>query len=550
MRKRRLTGCRAAAAALLLTAALSADVRGLDTDNLPNYVENDTLLIYMPTEEYTGSEVRVQVGSSAVLKGRLRDIEGNGCIQTLILFDNSLSVSTANRERMKNVIRTVAERQSPGEQFAFATFDTDVHLMTEMTSDADAVLQAVEDVKFENQYTWTNDCLYSCIGDSSLFSPGAFARILICGDGSNDNPAGYTEEEVRRRLQQYSCRLLAVGSLYSGDPKAAARLLSMARSEELAAWLLDNYGDDLTEVTEGICRERPAKVAVVPLEEKLLDGSEKRVQVQVPVRDGTFCGAAAVRMPFSRTVPEETPAPTPTPPVTPTPEVTPVPTPVSTPVPTPTPIPTPKAAPSPIPEPRQAFSFPVYLLPVPAAAAVLLLAAVIRKRAENRKTHEPDIFPDDDMSAGRSWLEEDAAGGYEEQTVYSPADNEATVVMMDGEAVLHAADRGVCMLTLRSEDGRQEAFTVPVTSEVVIGRNPDCTIPLTGDRTVSAHHCVIYRVGDDLMLRDNDSANGTWLNRQRITGPQKTENGDIIGIGRRNWIVSIRFEPQRSVPRF
>jgi len=61
-------------------------------------------------------------------------------------------------------------------------------------------------------------------------------------------------------------------------------------------------------------------------------------------------------------------------------------------------------------------------------------------------------------------------------------------------------------------------------------------IVLEGDKSVSGHHCVIYRVGDDLMLRDNNSSNGTWLNHQKLTNPERIDSGDVIGIGRSRWV--------------
>ena len=119
-----------------------------------------------------------------------------------------------------------------------------------------------------------------------------------------------------------------------------------------------------------------------------------------------------------------------------------------------------------------------------------------------------------------------------------PEDDEVTVLLTDDNGGGMAEAQ--CLLTLENEDNPQQFYTVPVGQEVIIGRKPECGIVLEGDKSVSGHHCVIYQVGDDLMLRDNNSSNGTWLNHQKLTAPERIDSGDVIGIGRSRWVVSVR----------
>ena len=63
-----------------------------------------------------------------------------------------------------------------------------------------------------------------------------------------------------------------------------------------------------------------------------------------------------------------------------------------------------------------------------------------------------------------------------------------------------------------------------------IGRTPDNDVILN-DLGVSRHHAYIRVRGQEAWLYDRDSANGTWLNGERIDAPRLLKNGDVIRAG-------------------
>jgi pSer/pThr/pTyr-binding forkhead associated (FHA) protein len=67
-------------------------------------------------------------------------------------------------------------------------------------------------------------------------------------------------------------------------------------------------------------------------------------------------------------------------------------------------------------------------------------------------------------------------------------------------------------------------------SDAVIGRSSSNAVPIA-DRRLSRTHARIER--DDLgyVLRDLGSANGTWLNRRRVSS-ERLVQGDEIRVGR------------------
>jgi membrane protein involved in colicin uptake len=66
---------------------------------------------------------------------------------------------------------------------------------------------------------------------------------------------------------------------------------------------------------------------------------------------------------------------------------------------------------------------------------------------------------------------------------------------------------------------------------ITIGRKPDNNIVLANDLKTSRYHATISREADSFILHDVGSANGTYLNSQRITTPQAIHNGDTLEVG-------------------
>ncbi|NDJ52631.1 MAG: FHA domain-containing protein [Chloroflexi bacterium] len=66
--------------------------------------------------------------------------------------------------------------------------------------------------------------------------------------------------------------------------------------------------------------------------------------------------------------------------------------------------------------------------------------------------------------------------------------------------------------------------------EIMIGRAPTSTIVVDSPRA-SGKHARITREGDDFILEDLGSTNGTLLNGAKLTAPQSLKAGDLITIG-------------------
>ncbi|MFO7604657.1 MAG: adenylate/guanylate cyclase domain-containing protein [Gammaproteobacteria bacterium] len=72
---------------------------------------------------------------------------------------------------------------------------------------------------------------------------------------------------------------------------------------------------------------------------------------------------------------------------------------------------------------------------------------------------------------------------------------------------------------------------VPCKTVMTLGRDKNSDIVLT-DLRVSRNHAMVRRIGHgDYYLVDGGSANGSFINKQRVTMPTLLKNGDCISIG-------------------
>lgn len=101
-------------------------------------------------------------------------------------------------------------------------------------------------------------------------------------------------------------------------------------------------------------------------------------------------------------------------------------------------------------------------------------------------------------------------------------------------------------LNLEVNSGRDKAVQNRFTeNEIVIGRDKNCTLPVTDER-VSAHHAHITFHHGQWWLADLNSTNGTFLNREKISIPTVLISGDEFRCGDTLFRVRIGFDNQPS----
>jgi pSer/pThr/pTyr-binding forkhead associated (FHA) protein len=87
-------------------------------------------------------------------------------------------------------------------------------------------------------------------------------------------------------------------------------------------------------------------------------------------------------------------------------------------------------------------------------------------------------------------------------------------------------------LTLQFEDRMLKDYVVG--GNVTIGRLPDNTVVIDNP-AVSAHHARIFREGDDIIIEDLESTNGTYVNEQHVYR-HRLQHDDVVLIGKHQLI--------------
>jgi predicted component of type VI protein secretion system len=88
--------------------------------------------------------------------------------------------------------------------------------------------------------------------------------------------------------------------------------------------------------------------------------------------------------------------------------------------------------------------------------------------------------------------------------------------------------------------GKAHELTVEKTT---IGRVDDNTFPIP-EQSVSSHHCEILLRGVDVVVRDLNSTNGTFINGNQVAGEAPLKPGQILRLGQ----IEMRLEDASAKP--
>jgi len=92
--------------------------------------------------------------------------------------------------------------------------------------------------------------------------------------------------------------------------------------------------------------------------------------------------------------------------------------------------------------------------------------------------------------------------------------------------------------------GRTHELKVDKTT---IGRVDDNTFPIT-EASVSSHHCEIIRRGEEVVVNDLNSTNGTFINGDKVTGEAVLKPGQILRLGQIELRLDVEGAPSAPNP--
>jgi VWFA-related protein len=123
-----------------------------------------------------------------------------------------------------------------------------------------------------------------------------------------------------------------------------------------------------------------------------------------------------------------------------------------------------------------------------------------------------------------------APGGWSEPAAaappYAAAPADPEIPAAGSTRIIERAPKHLAMLVDKGQPDRKHDLKATTN----IGRAPDNQLVLD-EPTVSRHHAWIKAEGEEFLVFDIGSANGTFVNDEQIEEPRRLENGDVVRFG-------------------
>lgn len=458
-------------------------------------VDEKGLHLYLQgLEDYDNISAQIAMDAADVT-----EISDRVDIHTIILLDNSLSVTEPNQEKIRTIVEDYVTQKEASEQISIATFGEDVVYLAERENDSEVLLQALDGIEHQNQDSFLTDILYDEI--LKLQDSGEYTRFLVATDGADDKAIGYTLSELKDLLKEKNYPVYALGCTYKDNSKELENLFSISRLTQAEYFLLDDYEED-TEILQALAEKVTGVSVKIP--EECCDGSDKSILLSIETAGEVKELTTTAKMPFQLKEQEPEPVVEPEPELEPEPVVEPVPV-------------------EPEPEPEPVVEEPsIDFVTIGAAVAIviMLILFVVYQVLSKKKKKEPK--PEEPK-------EEEPL----DMTAMMPVEEEATVFL--------GGSNDNYIVILRDKKDASKIFRYPLRDKVIIGRkNEDgVNIVLNYDASISGKHCEITVSGDHFYIEDLHSANKTYLNGQLVEGCVEFQSGSTLRLGRVEMILEV-----------
>lgn len=488
-------------AALCFAASMSFAVQAAQQFSVMNgYTQEDSLILYIKDE---GREIQqVYIGNESAEDFSLGPA---GESRTIVLVDNSLSISTKYRDDIKQFLADLVAARGSGDLFTIATFSEDTHYLVKDSGDYLEVKAQIDQLSFVNQDTYLNKILYQVLDDLEQEEGNRYTRIIMIADGIDNEKLGYTQEELEKKIKEVRVPVYTLGCSSKGNEENLKQMFALSRVSNGLSFLMDD--STASDILKTILDDsKVLKLQVFP-QDKACDGSRQVVRISF----GNDYSQTDMMMPF-REMEEETPESTEQEPETET--------------------------------ETEAEEFlqddnglkaaeegRLKLILILAAAGIVGIGSIILVIVVCRKRKRKKAAASADHSEK-----------YKEYTdldlQFVPEEEErATEMLMPTNTV-----------TLVLQDTKQPAksFEYPLRDRVIIGKNrKKCQIAIAYDGTISGIHCEIFKRGNRYYVRDVGtngiaSTNGTFVNGRKAAPELELRSGDVLKLGRVSLKVTMK----------
>lgn len=481
---------------IMMSLLLPMTVYAKTSSDLQTYADNDEIHAFLPTISGKIVTAKAQIGNLSNAEVAIDPVLGNYQIHTTILFDNSLSITEANRENMRSVAKGLIQNHQPGELFSIYTIDKELRELSIDSDSYEELVDLINGIQYVNQETYLKNVLYDAFNNANE-REGFYQRFIILSDGTDDNAVGYTYNDITRILDDKHYSVCAVGSRYENKLADLEEMFSIARAAGSSYFLVDK-DSDVNEIISDINQSIPQYVAIIQIPDTAKNGSSQKIKISVNTAENEYTFTATAEMPFQEIIePSEDEDET-----------------IIDETETENDVMETEAV-----EPEVKNHMPIGIIigVIIAIAAAVGIAVAIgmnkKKKAEKKNIIDVDSHDSSD----------------------DDDDEDDTILMTDD-------DDSTCSVktVVLQADNKVDRFEFKFATDVTIGRKSSCDVQILGDKSVSGVHCIVSRDSQgNPVVRDNNSSNGTYLNDEKLTCEKLLETGDTLEIGRTRYSVQI-----------
>lgn len=250
-----------------------------------NYITDNRLTVVLNVDE----EIK---DTAALMDGRECPVQeiyrvSDKSVSTLILIDNSSSISKTRREDIRDIIESMIEQKKENEEISIATIGKQMDYLVDFTTDRYDLLKGFEKLKYRKQTTHLTSELSTAMKELEKLDEGSTKRIVIFSDGYNNGTVGKTSDELLEQLGEITYPVFTIGCITKENKKDLNENLHMFSRATIGITGM-NIDDktDSKKIMNYLNKINNYIGITVDLDKELLDGTKKAFQITANLENG------------------------------------------------------------------------------------------------------------------------------------------------------------------------------------------------------------------------------------------------------------------------
>lgn len=278
-------------------AFVSLNARAAENPTVRQVVSDENRVKIYVSGTDAAEEGSCQFGSTAPVEDMtVRRIgEDEPSMRTLLLLDNSLSVSKEAQEKIREVLLGILDAHGEKERFRLATFSDHISYLTKSyTDDYTALKYMVGGISYQNQETYLTDVLMDVVKELNGESYFGYTRLVVISDGVDNKTIGIKRDELESALKNQIMYPIYTLGVWTGDNgNEISSMFSLSRYTGVDYYLL---GESATgEIVGAFAKDGGLVVYEAVIPEKAKTGGRENCKISLA---GGVSLTFAADMPF------------------------------------------------------------------------------------------------------------------------------------------------------------------------------------------------------------------------------------------------------------